>query len=161
MPQSWSLETPTDPGKCGLIDGVYKNIGIGKIEETSPLREVGFDVALGRPMPSAKTPETVAVKVSDRNIVVFTFEGHQRTSFSQPYKCMEGWYVIEENRDHVYLGDGVSLDQSDRRIALGKSQDGSLIVHTVAVEQYSSLLVFKSKDSRESWYLFSRLGQMP
>ena len=159
MPSSWSLEISTDPGECSLIDGVYNNNGLGRIEEDSPLLEVGFDVALGRPVPSARTPETIAVTVENGNTLIFAFGSPQTTSFSQPSKCVDGWYIFERKRSDIYLGDGVDMDHSILNIAIGKSQDGSLIVHSVADEQYSSILVFKSKDSREGWFLFPRISK--
>jgi hypothetical protein len=158
MPSSWLLETSTDPGKCSLIDGVYNNNGLGKIIEGSPLFEVGLDVALGRPMPSARTPEAIRVEVDRGSTLTFFFIGQTNTSFSEPTKCVDGWYLFEQERSNVYLGDGVEMDYSIQIFALGKSQDGGLIVHSVVNEQYSALLVFKSSDSREAWFLFPRIS---
>lgn len=161
MPQSWSLEALTDPKECAGIDGVYNNIGAGKIDKVSPLVEVSFNVALGRPMPSARTPETITVAVKDDSALVFTFGERSSASLSQPFRCVEGWYLIERRRSDMYLGDGVNMDYSNLDLALGKSKEGELIVHSIADEKYSSLLVFKSKDSRESWSLFPRVVQKP
>jgi len=158
MPSSWLVETSTDPEKCSLIDGVYNNNGLGKIKQGSPLFEVGLDVALGRPMPSARTPEVIRVKVDRGSTLTFLFIGQANTSFSEPTKCVDGWYLYEQKLSDVYLGDGVEMDYSIQKFALGKSQDGGLIVHSVVDEQYSSLWVFKSSDSREAWFLFPRIS---
>jgi len=160
MPQSWALEIPTNPGECSLIDGVYENIGQGKTEEESLLIEVRFDVALGRPMPSAKTPETIAVAVFDDNTLVFSFGGPLSASISEPYKCVEGWYLIERKRSDIYLGDGANMEYSNWEIALRKSKEEGLIIHSVADEKYSSLAVIESTEFRQIWSLFLRVNQI-
>ena len=70
--------------------------------------------------------------------------------------CSNGWYKSEMKTTNEYLGDGATLDYLNRNIGLGKTVDGDLIVHLMLEGQFSSFLILKSRDIRESWSRYER-----
>ena len=152
MPEGWSLAISHNTEECASINGDYQTLGLGKLKEGGSLIQSRLDVALGYAFPSSRMPGQVSISVGKGgNVLSHQFGYPINQSYSVPTNCSGGWYKLEERLSDTYVGDGSTLDHSNRKIWLGKSADGSLIVHLMLESQFSSLLVFKSRDIRETW----------
>jgi hypothetical protein len=159
MPEGWSVIVPPDLKVCVSINGDYQILGLGKLEQESPLTETRLDVALGHTFPSSRMPKRVRISVEEgTNILNFQFGEPVNQGFSESMSCSNGWYTFEQSRTDQYVGDGANLDYANRILELGKANDGNLIVHLILEAQFSSFSVLKSHEVREIWSKYETFG---
>jgi hypothetical protein len=152
MPDGWSLALPHNAEECVPIDGDYQTLGVGKLKEGSPLIQSRLDVALGYTFPSSSMPEQVSISVDVGEKILSHQFGHPiNQSYSVSTTCSDGWYKLEHKLRSTYVGDGATLDYSNRKIELGKTLGGDLIVHLMLESQFSAFLIQKSHEIRETW----------
>ena len=157
IPDGWTVPVSHNAQHCNPIGGVYQNVGVGKFREGVDLKQARLDAALGYVFPTVKMPHQVSIEVNeDSNVIQYHFLGPENQSFSTTVNCLDGWYKSEQKVSDHYVGDGATLDYSNRKIELGKSSDGELIVHVLLETQFSSFLVFKSFEIRESWSIYEK-----
>lgn len=158
MPNRWSVETAGTMGACPGIDGNYQVHGWGRDSEGAPLMQTRLDATLGHAFPSSSLPEQIKIAVDESSKSIVIHFGHPvNKSISEPSECSEGWYRVVQNEVDQYVGDGTNLDYSIRHIDLGRSVEGSLIVHLRLEAQFSSFLFFKSKEKSDIWSIYEQI----
>jgi len=152
IPDEWSAVVPPDASGCSSINGDYQNLGVGRFKRDEPLAQTRLDVALGHTFPSGKMPKQVNISLEEEsNMLNYQFIGPVEQSFKIFTSCSNGWYKLEKRLTNHYLGDGANLDFSNRKVELGRTVEGDLIVHLILEIQSSSFLVLKSRDTVELW----------
>jgi hypothetical protein len=158
IPDGWSITTPHDPKQCGSIVGTYQILGLGKQKDGDPLVQTRLDVALGYTFPSNEIPNYLSISVEEEsNTLNYQFSHPVNRSFTASTICADGWYRAEKQTTNQYVGDGANLDYSNRKIELGITSDGDLIVHLILESQFSAFRVLKSHEKRETWSKYEKI----
>jgi hypothetical protein len=152
LPGDWLIAASGDSKNCLPIDGNYENLGMGRLSKEEPLIEMRLDIALGHFSSSNRIPKHVNISLNNDDSLLSYYLSHpDNRGFSISATCSNGRYVLKKELNNHYVGDGTTLDYSNRTIELGKSAEGDLIVHLWIETQFSSFGFLKSRTKREIW----------